>query len=301
MARVTVGYIRVKSSDGVQRIPLYHIPDSEPNAWEKEYKIYHASLRVFLGDEIGAAPLEYTDYWPLWRSRDLGSDYTLTGVGGTNDKIWAADTYYGDVHELSTADLSVLRTKDSPATYTAGHGGDESSIWHGTGSSPEEIHELSPSDFSSVRKSDAPYDAVNGLGGNSDTIWYAEGVNDNVHELSPSDFSVIRSSSTPEDGATGGAIGGDNSTIWFSKGAELVGDSYEDKYYIYELAPSDFSVVRARIRRTPISFENNDPGIGGTSTRVWNSLGGAIKELASGLSQSLRIGRSRNYYDREDA
>lgn len=109
---------------------------------------------------------------------------TLTdpyGIGGDAKTIWACTN--PDVYELSTTDLTTVRSTGSPNSDSYGIGGTGNTIWHTSGFTDDQVSEMLPSDLS-VRKTHAsPTITPWGMGGDDNTVWHSELENDRVYEL----------------------------------------------------------------------------------------------------------------------
>jgi len=171
--------------------------------------------------------------------------------------IWHCDYDAHKVYELSTSDLSVVRSASSPDSLPWGIGGDTDTIWL-CDSDADKVYELSTTDLSVIRSASSPSTSPSGIGGDANVIWHCDNNFDRVYELSTTDFSVVRSASSPTSSPMG--IGGDVDVIWH---CELV--------TVYELSTTDFSVVRSA---SPTSVPR---GIGGDTDTIWYSDAGADK------------------------
>lgn len=194
------------------------------------------------------------------------------GIGGDTSVVWHANPQNDVIYELSTSDLSVVRSNSSPSDCIGGIGGNGSKIWACERNEGWDVYELSITDFSSVRSALGPGTVPYGIGGDSSKIWHCDYVTDLFYELSTSDFSSVRSGNLP--GVDGTGAGGDASTIWHC-------DSGTDR--VYELSLTDFSVVR--YAGSPSTIAN---GIGGTTNVMWHcdSNTDYAYELFTGFSVS---------------
>lgn len=177
---------------------------------------------------------------------------SASGIGGDANTIWYCENDSNDVYELSTTDLSTVRSDNSPnAGGDSGIGGDANTIWY-CNLNTDLIYELDTSDFSTVSSDSSPAGTPSGVGGNANTIWHCD-QNDNIYELDVSDFSTISTETGPS--TKPGGIGGDTDTIWEC-------DSDDDD--IYELDISDFSTLRSVAGPSSGAF-----GIGGDTLTCW--------------------------------
>lgn len=191
------------------------------------------------------------------------SPYTYPrGIGGDSTTIWHSDTSQDRIYELSTTDLSVIRSVSAYGSGPLGIGGNANVIWHNefspVGAPPyNQVYELSIIDFSSIRNANAPgTNAVRDIGGDENTIWFCQYLmSGGLHELSITDFSSIRTGNAFSWAATG--IGGNANVIWHC-------DDSQNR--TYELSTSDFSSIRYA------SSPSSSPGgIGGNTSVIWHS------------------------------
>jgi hypothetical protein len=193
-------------------------------------------------------PLQFGEQW--YHVTTSSPDSDPRGIGGNSQVVYHTDNNVDMLYELSTSDLSVVRSAATPIETPRGIGGTTNTVWF-VSNFDDKVYELDPSDFSVVRSDNAPGGSPTGIGGDDNTIWHSQDSND-VYELDTTDFSVIRQSTTSGNSASG--IGGDSNSIY-------VGDSFDD--IVRELDTSDFSTVRSR------TAYDSPKGIGGDGNTIW--------------------------------
>jgi len=248
----------IKAWDGSQWKDIKAIYYWNGSSWVKAKGAYYWDGSQWVQFWVGPPP-------PFGTVLRSASKY-LVGIGGDSTVIWGCNDS-STVYELSTTDLSVVRSASSPSTNPYGIGGDPTVIWHSDWG-VDRVYELSTTDFSVVRSANSPYTYPYGIGGDSSVIWHCDNGNHYVYELSTTDFSVVRWGHAPGNGTTG--IGGDPTVIWYCDYG--VGR-------VYELSTTDFSVVRSAS-----SPSTNPRGIGGKYNVIWHCDASTSKvyELSTG-------------------
>lgn len=180
--------------------------------------------------------------------------YTSTTAAGAVDSTIA---------RRDPGDFTVIVSRTTAGLYDPavesgiGVGGNADRCWY---TSSDQIFRLNPDTLALVAaQAHGLGFRSEDIGGSSDRVWFAHR-NGNVYEFDPGPPpSIVKSAAAPGDSFSEG-IGGDDGVVW---ALGFVGSTQ----HIYELDPSDFSIVRDG----GTVFNSFGQGCGGGTNVIWQT------------------------------